>query len=95
MKILESCKHENFNANVSVNRIVNDSGIVIDFLADLKIHCLDCDLPFSFKGLPKGFSGNQASSDLFALEARLPIEPADDTLKMKSRLPGFTIKQVT
>lgn len=66
-----TCKHMNFSAYVAVARL-EDSG---QFAAEIKIKCLDCDLPFQFLGLPPGVNLNGATVSIDGLEARIAISP--------------------
>lgn len=66
------CEHENFRADVAVNRLL-DSGM---FAADVKIECTDCGEPFRFVGLPAGVSFERPMVAIDGLELRAPIEPA-------------------
>ena len=66
-----TCRHMNFKANVNVARL-EDSG---RFMADVRITCTDCGLPFQFNGLPAGLATNGAAVSVDGLEARLSISP--------------------
>jgi hypothetical protein len=65
------CYHHNFTANVTVNRI-EDTG---RFMADVRIECADCGLPFSFKGLRAGLDCNGAAVSPDGLEGRFALAP--------------------
>lgn len=67
-----SCAHENFQAQVDVNRII-DTG---RFSADVRIHCSDCGLPFEFLGLEPGLHPAAARVSVDGREARLAIAPS-------------------
>ena len=67
----DSCKHMNFNATVTVNRL-EDSG---RFMAEVRIHCTECNLPFQFMGLEPGVDLGGARVSLDGLEANLAICP--------------------
>lgn len=68
---MSDCKHQDFRANVTVNRL-EDSGL---FNADIRIDCANCGEPFKFVGLPAGVNlrGAMVSPDI--VEARLAIAP--------------------
>ncbi len=68
------CEHEKFRSTVAVNRMV--TGQQIDFMADVKVKCVDCGRPFVFLGLPKGLAFKGAAVSFDAEEVRLAIEPA-------------------
>ena len=66
-----TCKHEEFVAHVAVNRL-EDSG---QFVADIKINCQQCGLPFEFLGLEPGLDLHGARCSIDALEARIALIP--------------------
>lgn len=85
-----SCKHENFVANVTVNRIGEGDepiGEVKGFMADVKINCADCGLPFEFMGFDCGLSWSKPMVNPSAQEIRIPIRPKGS--KILPALPGF------
>jgi hypothetical protein len=65
------CQHQNFEALVRVNRLV-DSG---RFSADISIRCAECREPFRFLGADAGLSPYQPMASVDGLELRAPIEP--------------------
>jgi len=72
------CQHKEFHANVEVNRITRgEDGPVYAYMADLKIHCVQCGIVFRFKGMPAGLNWERPTCSFLRDEARLPIEPAD------------------
>lgn len=66
-----SCEHKQFHAHVGVARL-EDSG---RFMAEITIHCAECELPFEFRGLPLGMHMDGAAMSPDALEARIAIAP--------------------
>lgn len=66
-----ACKHMQFDAKVAVARL-EDSG---RFMAEVRINCRECGLPFEFQGLPAGLNLNGASVSVDHLEANLAITP--------------------
>lgn len=66
-----ACKHMQFKADVRVARL-EDSG---RFMAEVRIHCSECRLPFEFQGLPAGLNLNGAAVSVDHLEANLAIAP--------------------
>jgi hypothetical protein len=68
---MPNCKHENFRADVMVNRL-EDSGA---FVADIKIKCTDCEEPFTFPPLPMGLDCSEARINMDGTELRLPLKP--------------------
>ena len=87
----DQCKHENFDASVEVNRL-EDIG---RFVADVKINCLDCGVPFRFIGLPAGVDINGAAVSADATEARLSIAPKGEVItSIEGGKPtGFSIRR--
>lgn len=82
----KKCEHENFKANVIVNRLKDSGG----FICDIRINCAECDLPFEFPGLPAGLSFSEARVSPDAQELRLPIKPKG-TLVFPA-VPGFDVR---
>jgi hypothetical protein len=66
-----SCKHHNFKANVAVNRLEDSGG----FMADVRITCTECDLPFEFIGLEPGLKMQGAAVSIDGQELRIAISP--------------------
>lgn len=65
------CPHAQFTAAVNVARITD----IGRFVADVRIRCEDCGLPFSFVGAPAGFDYNHPTVNVDATEINLPIRP--------------------
>ena len=70
-----TCSHMNFKANVNVARL-EDSG---RFMAEVRVTCSDCGLPFQFNGLAAGLDMNGAAVSIDGLEANLSISPQGST----------------
>ncbi len=86
------CKHENFSANVRVNRL-EDTGC---FSADITIKCDECGEPFRFIGLACGLDPNTPMVSVDGTEARMPIGPSKaiaSCLDNDYPYPGFTIRR--
>lgn len=86
-----SCKHEEFDACVDVNRL-EDSG---RFCADIRIKCRQCSEPFRFLGLPAGLDLNGASVSVDGTEAHLAIGTAETVANIiDGNCPvGFTVRR--
>jgi hypothetical protein len=65
------CRHKRFGTDVTIRRWNDGEG----FMADVKIACADCGLPFSFKGLTVGINDHGAAISADGTEARLAIIP--------------------
>lgn len=74
----KTCLHPVFEASVDVVRL-NDAGAksetATNYMADIKIHCMKCKVPFSFLGLKGGFSYSEPRSSIDGFEIRAPIAP--------------------
>ena len=88
---MSDCKHMDFHARVTVNRL-EDIG---RFMAEVRIECRQCHLPFQFLGLPMGVSLRGATMNVDGDEARLAIAPVgsvphplDGALAFGVRPPG-------
>ncbi len=82
-----TCKHMNFEASVGVARI-EDKG---RFMAEIRIHCKDCGLPFQFMGLKPGLDFNGATVSLDGLEASIGIHPQGQQPNPLQQLMGYSI----
>lgn len=68
----ETCKHKHVECRVDFMRLENQN----HFTADIRITCLDCKVPFRFKGLPAGLSFSEPRVGINGEELRAPMEPA-------------------
>lgn len=90
----KECEHMNFESNVSVGRITDDKGIVRNYVADIHIKCVDCQIPFQFIGMPLGVSYDKPMMEVDGLEARLPIAPQGEIPHpLGPKLRGYEIKK--
>jgi hypothetical protein len=90
-----SCRHENFNANVSIGRLTNKDGNADRFQAEIRVNCIDCGEPFKFLGLPTGLDLNSASVSVDGFEARMAIG-TDATVAsiLDEGCTGFTVRRI-
>lgn len=89
---MSDCAHENFAANVAVNRITDtEGGPVGGFLADITVSCADCDEPFCWRGLPMGLSHLAPTASLDATVMTAPLHPMSDPTTGIG-MPGFNVK---
>lgn len=86
---MSDCKHENFFADVTVNRLA-DSG---RFNADVRIKCVECGTPFRFIGLPIGLDLNGSSVSVDGTEGRFAIAPKGEVVTPLEGLGGFTVRR--
>lgn len=79
MPMLEAtkCPHMNFKADVRVGRLTDtEGGRVTGYAADVRVRCVDCDLPFRFRGLAAGSHYAEPRVSIDGTELRAPLEPA-------------------
>ena len=67
----KACSHEEFGAVVRVARLI-DSG---KFVAEVRVKCVKCELPFRFIGVPPGLAWDYPTCSIDGLEMNAPIEP--------------------
>ena len=86
-----NCKHENFKANVTVNKLT-DSG---RFMADIRIHCNQCGEAFRVLGLPCGLDLNGAAVDVDGTELRIAIGTSETVANIVDGVcpVGFTVRR--
>lgn len=68
-----SCEHDEFNAEVKVARL-EDTG---QFVAEVKVSCAACGVPFRFLGPPTGISFSHPTVDVPATTLHAPIAPGE------------------
>lgn len=66
-----TCKHMSFSASVGVARLEDSGG----FMAEIRVHCTECNTPFQFLGLEPGCDTQGARVSLDGLEANIAITP--------------------
>ena len=84
------CEHKNFEASVAVARI-EDKG---RFMAEIRIECKDCHVPFQFMGLQPGLNFDGATVSLDGLEANIGIHPQGARPNPMQQLMGYTIEAI-
>ena len=73
---MPDCTHQNFSANVSVNRLREGEGTPVhSFLADVQVWCVECKTPFRFLGLSSGIDLRGARVSVTGEEAHLALAP--------------------
>lgn len=82
------CDHPEFAAIVDVNRFEDSKG----FMAEIRIRCSRCNLPFRFLGLPLGLHMAGAAMAVDGLEARIAIAPSDRSFHPLSDVISFGVK---
>lgn len=75
-----TCEHKNFRCAANIGRLSHDEGgPITGYVADVKIECADCGLPFRFIGLNAGNHYAEPRVSIDGTELRAPIEPATHT----------------
>lgn len=87
------CPHENFDADVIVNRIVRSEAdpTVSGFNADITVSCRDCQEPFRWTGLQAGMSPARPMCTPDEQTMRAPLRPASADPDFGLGMPGFSI----
>jgi|SRR5580700_686421 hypothetical protein len=77
LKPLTKCEHKDFKAMVNVGRLLDNAteSCVVGYIADIRIKCAECGLPFEFLGLEPGVDTQGARVSLDGLEARIALTP--------------------
>ena len=82
------CNHEDFKANVDVNRM-EDSG---RFIADIRVECTQCGTPFHFVGVNYGLSFSRPALSADGCELHIPLMPGRKVMQPGDRalyeMPG-------
>jgi hypothetical protein len=90
---MSDCQHEDFVANVIVNRITSvEDGPTTSYQAEVKIECLACHEPFVFVGLPTGMSPRQPCVSIDWTELRCPVRPESAPEGWGEAGPGFSVQ---
>ena len=68
------CDHTEFEASVRVTRIENgpSDSFMGDLGVDISAHCIRCEQPVTFIGLPMGVDIDRAAVSVDHRQARLP-----------------------
>lgn len=88
-----TCPHENFAANVEVNRLSKGEGGAIEsYSCDVTVKCHDCGMPFRFCIDDVGLQHGKVMVAPNGQELRVYVEPSDGSLQGKAKPPGFRIQ---
>ena len=87
-----ACQHENFTAQVNVSRLTKSDtdNTVVGYLAEVRVNCIDCGLPFEWIGVDAGMMHSKPMASLDAQELRAPIRPKG--CDIFPAIPGFSVK---
>lgn len=82
-----ACPHPAFTATVGVGRATDDqTGRVVSYMAEVDVQCAVCGEPFTFQGVPPGFSTTHPTVRVDGQQLRVPIAPASAKLAPLDRL---------
>ncbi len=68
---MADCEHKNLMTECRV-ALLEDTG---RRMAEIKIRCLDCGVPFRFMGLPAGLDFDRPTVSIDGVELNAPVEP--------------------
>jgi hypothetical protein len=86
------CYHNNFHTTSTITRIVDDGFVVSEFRLDIKVHCVECGLPFEFVGPPCGISDIEPTTSYDRKELRMPIKASSDPVDNAKSILNQSIK---
>lgn len=73
------CKHNIFQGDVKVGRLIDtDNGPVNGFVAEVRVNCVDCGMPFQWIGLERGLHYGKPTVSADGFELRAPITPLEE-----------------
>ena len=79
--VREMCEHMNFRSTARIARLTNSEGKVTGYNTDIKVCCADCGHPFTWVGVPFGYSPNHPALSADGQELRAPIQPSNYDLE--------------
>jgi len=86
-----ACEHEQFHTDVNIDRIKKEeNGKVEGFMAEIRIHCTQCNEPFVFIAPVIGMVWDGPAVSPGGQELRAPIRPRS-SFGENVALPGFKI----
>lgn len=87
------CPHEDFTANVEVNRLTASDGdpTIIAYDTSITVACLACGEPFRWIGVQAGSSPGRPMCSVDETELRAPIRPASADPDFGLGIPGFAV----
>jgi hypothetical protein len=83
------CQHRKSHEAIVAVQCFEDTGT---FLAEIRIKCADCGLPFQFLNLPLGLHMGGSAMSVDGQEARLAIVPVGQTPHPLKGLVSFGVK---
>lgn len=74
---MKECGHLRFDAKVAVNRLGDEGGHVLKYIAEISVTCMDCNTPFHFIGPSAGLSFRMPTVNVGATTLNAPIAPGE------------------
>ena len=85
-----ACPHEDFTADVAVNRIVAIGKTIPQaYMADIRVECAQCGEKMRWSGLEAGASYERPMVSVDETELHAPLRPASADPDFGMGLPGF------
>jgi hypothetical protein len=86
------CPHPDFVAEVSVGRILGETGQEpIGYAAEIRVNCVACGEPFRWTGVQAGLSSGRPMCSPDETELRAPLRPASADPDFGMGLPGYAV----
>ena len=80
---MTECRHRDFQAAAAVHRLTADAtpdAPVVAYRLEVWVVCGQCQQPFAFQGLPRGYHPHRPTVSADGTAARLPMVPAEDPI---------------
>lgn len=76
---MSDCKHERFQCSCAVTRLqdTKEPEKITGYTTDIKVHCMDCGIPFEWIGVSMGVSPLEPMVSADGTELRAPIRPSN------------------
>jgi hypothetical protein len=95
MDLDRACPHEDFAAEVEVNRLSSvDGGPIGAYSADIRVSCIACGEPFRWIGVQAGVKGDRPMCSVDETELHAPLRPASSDPDFGLGIPGFAVTWV-
>jgi len=87
------CPHEDFTADVEVNRLLAREGDTVPgaFTADIRVSCSACGEPFRWIGVQAGLKPDRPMCSPDETVLRAPLRPASSDPDFGLGIPGFAV----
>lgn len=88
------CPHADFEAGVSVQRIVGDDMAPVAYMAEIQVACTVCDERWRWSGVKPGLSYIEPMMSADGLTLLAPFRPASADEDFGMGLPGFNVNLI-